>query len=86
MTQVCGSRQTSRIARLSLRGAASGCPSSQASAGGDDDQRDVDADEHPRVLRAGGRQHQQADELHGGDAEVAAAGVEAERPALEPLG
>ena len=52
---------------------------------GDDDQRDVDGEDQPGVVGAGGGQHGEADELHGGDADVAAAGVEAERPALQAL-
>ena len=53
--------------------------------GGQDDERDVDAGDEARGGRAGGGEHQQPDELDDGDAEVAAAGVDAERPALEPL-
>ena len=54
--------------------------------GGEHDQRDVDEQDQPRVLDPGRGQHEQADELDDGDAEVAAAGVEPERPALEPVG
>ena len=39
----------------------------------------------PRVPGADDGQHEQADELDRRDAEVAAAGVDAERPALEPV-
>ncbi len=52
---------------------------------GDDDQRDVDGEDQAGVRRTGRGQHGEADELHGGHAEVAAAGVEAERPALQAL-
>ena len=53
--------------------------------GGDDDQRDVDGQHETGMARPGRRQHGEADELNSGDADVAAAGVEAERPTLQTL-
>ena len=54
--------------------------------GGHEHERDVGRDEHAGVRGADGREHQQAGELHDGDAEVATPGVDAEGPALEALG
>ena len=48
--------------------------------GREDDQRDVDDDQQPRVAGADGGQDQQADQLHHRDAEIAAAGVDARAP------
>src|SRR5829696_7060689 len=49
-----------------------------------DDQGDIDGNHCPRMLGAKSRQYQQADELDGRHTEVAAASVDAQRPALEP--
>ena len=85
MIQVCGSRAASRSAPGSLRAAGRLSMPARRAERGQHDQRQVDRRHQPGVRGAGGGQHRQADQLHRGDAEVAAAGVEPERPALEPL-
>ena len=50
--------------------------------GGDDDQRDVDPEQHARA--AAGADDRESGQLDDRDADVAAARVEAERPALLP--
>ena len=52
---------------------------------GEDDERDVDPEQQPRMALARGSQHGQPGQLHDRDADVAAARVKAQRPALQPL-
>ncbi len=51
----------------------------------DHDEGQIDPGEQPRMPGSGGGQYGEADELHDGDPEIAAARVQAQRPALEPL-